>query len=221
MSVTQMIETVSHFFITHIKQITISVLVVVLCAGLFIIYILWSMHRDTVAQRAFGPLIDVYTTTMGDKDAQWDEFIKKCDQEYKNNARSHMAPYFLAYQAQALIEQNKKSEALAILDTIVNTYNDIPLLHLYKTMRALIKLDMPEQTVQKTGQDELVALAYNKKNQFRDTALFYLGRYYWVHDDVEQARNVWQDLVNEQQDERTMPSAWLDQAQEYLKITVV
>ena len=64
-------------------------------------------------------------------------------------------------------------------------------------------------------------LAQNKDNMFRDSAQYYLGRYYWAHNQIDDARAVWQQLVDEQRDEKMAPSPWVNQVQEQLELMIV
>ena len=93
-----------------------------------------------------------------------------------------------------------------------------PILPLYQTEQALIQLDMPNDDIRNRGLQSLKTLASDQTNIYRDTAQFYLGRYYWAIDDIESAQNIWQQLIDEQHDEKMAPSPWVQFIQDKLNL---
>ena len=87
--------------------------------------------------------------------------------------------------------------------------------------KALIQLDSADESLKSSGLDTLKNLASDQHNTYRDSAQFYLGRYYWAMDEVDAARTVWQQLVDEQHDEKLAPSPWVHYVQDKLNITIV
>jgi len=120
-----------------------------------------------------------------------------------------------------LLNQNKREEALTTLDTMINTMPESIMLSLYQTERALIQLDSDDESVKSTGLNTLISLAHDTNNKNRDTAQFYLGGYYWAKNDINAAREIWQQLVDEQHDEKLAPSPWMSLVQDKLNITIV
>lgn len=95
------------------------------------------------------------------------------------------------------------------------------MISLYKMEQALIQMDNEDEAIKTTGLNTLVDLAQDMNNAYRDSAQFYLGRYYWAMDDVDAARKIWQQLVDEQRDEKLAPSPWVHYVQDKLNITIV
>jgi len=162
-----------------------------------------------------------YNQAKQEKDYDWQALLNKFESGYQKHSRSSLLPYYKDYAVNILLQQNKKDEALVLLDTILSDTQASPMLPLYEMERALIVLDMPDADMQKKGEDALIALANDTSNQFHDTAQFYLGRYYWAHDNVAAARQVWQKLVDEQADEKVAPSPWAQQVKGYLTSVTV
>jgi cytochrome c-type biogenesis protein CcmH/NrfG len=96
-----------------------------------------------------------------------------------------------------------------------------PLIALYEMERALIQLDSADDKFQQAGLQTLQALADDKNNTHRDSAQYYLGNYYWAHNDVDKAHDIWQKLVDEQRDEKLAPSPWVQQVQQQLSLTMI
>lgn len=220
-SVMRTVTTMFTVLVKNIKQLILGLVIVVVGISLFFLYRVWFAYRDESAQRNLGVLIEKYDNALRDKSSDLDDVLKQFEQGYDKNSSSRFAPYFLAYQMDILAEQDKKDEALTKVNEVIARLGSVPLALLYKTTRALMKLDMADEAIQKEGKSELEALAFDKKNQYNDTALFYLGRYYWFCDEVALARETWQTLVNQNQDEKLAVSPWVNQAKHYLAVTIV
>jgi len=78
--------------------------------------------------------------------------------------------------------------------------------------RALIQLDSEDSKIREEGTQELVTLARDTTNPFHDMALFYLGRYYWATNKVEEAKKIWQELVDNRWMDAVNPSPWMHEA---------
>ncbi len=88
---------------------------------------------------------------------------------------------------------------------------------LFVAKQALLLLDHHDEAMQKEGLQQLISLARDKKNPYYDVALFYLGRYYWTHNNVQDAQKVWQELVDNSVMEKAYPSPWVKEAKNALK----
>lgn len=184
-------------------------------------FVLWSAKRERAAQYDFSALMTEYETMSQDKDPEWDTLLKKFEKNYEKHSSSSLLPYYLSYKVRILLNQDKREEALATLDAMINATPESIMLSLYQTERALIQLDSADESVQSTGLNALMSLAHDINNKNRDTAQFYLGRYYWAKNDITAAREIWQQLVDEQHDEKLSPSPWIGLAQDKLNITIV
>ncbi len=91
-----------------------------------------------------------------------------------------------------------------------------PLSGLVGLRYALMLLDSTVATEQEQGVQELQTLANNEQNTHRDAALFYVGYYHWVKDDVDQARVAWNTLVREYYDDTPHSSIWAQTARGFI-----
>ncbi len=185
------------------------------------VYKLWSAKRERAAQYDFSALMTEYETVSQEKNPEWDGLLDKFEKNYEKHASSSLLSYYLSYKVRILLNQNKRDEALATLDTMIDAMPGSPMLSLYEMERALIQLDSADEAIQSTGLNTLISLAHDVHNKNRDSAQFYLGRYYWVKNDIDAARAIWQQLVDEQRDEKLAPSPWVHQVQDKLNITIV
>lgn len=194
------------------------------CAALFVgmlfAHKLWMIQRKRSAQYDFSALMTEYETMSREKDPQWSALLEKFENNYTKHASSSLLPYYLGYKVQILLAQDKREEALAALNTMITDMVGSPVTALYKMEHALLQLDDVNAEINSAGLEALKTLAHDTDNMFRDSAQYYLGRYYWANNQIDDARLVWQQLVDEQRDEKIAPSPWASQVQEQLALTI-
>jgi tetratricopeptide (TPR) repeat protein len=213
--------TISHTIQAQSKPLSIVFFCALGLAASSFAYKLWAAKRERAAQYDFSALMTEYETMSQDKNPEWDGLLQKFEKNYEKHSSSSLLPNYLSYKVRILLNQDKREEALATLDTMIAAMPGSVMLSLYEMERALIQLDSTDESVKSTGLDALVSLAQDTHNKNRDSAQFYLGRYYWAKNDIDAARTIWQQLVDEQHDEKLAPSPWLHYVQDKLNITVV
>lgn len=170
----------------------------VVCASFVLLgifgYRLYKTNKEEKAQEVFSACMHEYDKAERDEKL-WPnaELVFRLGFE-QNNATS-MAPYFLAFQAEALLHMDKFEQACACMEKAVSlvTYAT-PIYYLYATKYALMMMDDAETSTIQKGLDMLDRLAQDTKNTTRDMALYYLGLYHWEKDEREQATKAW-DLL--------------------------
>ena len=205
----------------HAKPMLMVFSFVVAILFLFFAHKLWVIKRESAAHYDFASLVSEYDIMSRDKNPQWSELLEKFEKSYDKHSSSSLLPYYFGYKVQILLAQDKKEEALVTLDTMISDMPGSPLLASYKMERALIQLDSDDGELEAVALQALKGLADDTDNIFRDSAQYYLGRYYWAHNNVDAAREVWQQLVDEQRDEKIAPSPWVDQVKAQLELTIV
>lgn len=215
------LKTISDFIFTNGKNINKVLAFLVLLIVFFFAHRLWVANREQSAQYDFSALMAEYENMSREKDPQWSALLEKFETNYKKHSNSSLLPYYLGYKVQILLAQDKRDEALATLNRMIADMPGSPMIALYEMERALIQLDSTDDAMNSIGLDALKMLAQNKDNMFRDSAQYYLGRYYWAQNQIDDARAVWQQLVNEQRDEKMAPSPWVNQVQEQLGLMIV
>src|SRR4030095_3020635 len=216
-----LLETISNAVFTQSRHFFMFLSVLVVLIVLFFSYTLCVANREQSAQYDFSTLVAEYDVMVREKDPQWALLLDKFEKNYEKHSRSSLLPYYQEYKVNILLKNGDKDAALVTLDSMINDMQSSPILALYEMQRALIKLDSADVAVISAGLTSLKNLADDTNNIYRDSAQFYLGRYYWATDRIDLARNVWQHLVDEQQDEKIAASPWVSQVQELLKLTIV
>jgi hypothetical protein len=208
--------------ISHGKYVKEMIIIFVIIIGFFggtYLYRLWNVSNERIAQKAFMECLHEYQRVLAGSEEGWQEVAMVCELGYQKYKSAYIAPFFLAVQADALIMDGKQDQALTIMNQMINAL--LPsnkLIELYKTKRALIKLDSEDTALQQEGREELSNLAYDAGNIYADQAYYYLGYDHWIHDRIEQARLVWQQLIERFTiDDRRAQSVWVAFAQEKLQ----
>jgi predicted negative regulator of RcsB-dependent stress response len=215
------LQNISRFIYSNDKNVIRAIAFVALLVGMFFAHKLWVNNREQSAQYDFAALMTEFEMTSREKDPQWSALLEKFETQYKKHSNSSLLPYYLGYKVQILLAEDKRDEALATLDTMISDLVGSPLIALYEMERALLQLDIADAQLNDAGLETLKTLAQDKDNLYRDSAQYYLGRYYWANNQVADARAIWQQLVDEQRDEKMAPSPWVNQVQEQLALTIV
>lgn len=149
--------------------------------------------------------------------SEWKDVSAMCQAGYEKYNNTAVAPYILEIQADALLAQDKKEEAIEILSMMLSKVgNHSPLYSLYKLKISLLKTDVADETIKTAGLQDLEQLAADTHNNYRDVAQYYLGSYYREQGQKEKAANVWKELIamNENVADKQGSSPWAALAQE-------
>jgi len=181
---------------------------------------LWGYHwyianREATAQKTFAEAMQLYDDAW-DNPNTWSDVAGALSMGHEQNRGSYLAPFFPFFQAQALVQQGKQSEGIALMDTTLKGLATgsffIPL---YTTKLALMKLDMDDQAVRAEGLKLLEQQANNEDSGTRTMALFHLGYYYWNENNLEKAREIWQKFIALSQGKS--PSPFISLVQEKMR----
>lgn len=199
---------------------------VVLLAGAgFYGYRMYTKQRNAEAFGVLGRYIERYLNEKKGGARLDDGALELESQAFSGSAAS---PYFSAYQAHDLLAQGKLVEAATLLKKAVATMPaSSPLTALYNVKLALVQLDIGDQASRDEGLKSLKAIAEHQSSPAWDVAVYYLGRYAWVHDDVNEAKKIWAEALAVVEKARAAgvasrysESPWLARAQRIMKSSV-
>lgn len=188
----------SHRFYRVMRYVSLGVVMLVALWLGSVGFRWYTVRRDMAAQYTFAQAMEQYAKVhdTAATEEQWAEVAAVFKLGYEQHRSSAYAPYFLNFQAQALLNQGKYQEAITVLDSALALIpTTSPLFAPYAVKKALILLDSDDQAVQEKGLTSLTEYAHDVKNKQRDEALYYLGLYYAQKGDVAQARAQWGLLV--------------------------
>ncbi len=184
----------------------------IIITGLFFGYRWYVVYREREAQAVLADYIHKSQTNSNASLAAMETLFQEGAQKQSG---SYLEPYFLVFQANTLIKEGKLDDAIGIMEkAITHMSKDNALLSLFEVKRALMQMDSTVSATQETGLQKLTAFAQDVKNPYADMASFFLGNYYWSVNNLEEAKNVWQTLIEVQRKEQMgAPSPWAQLAQ--------
>ncbi len=205
---------------SYVTPILAAIGILIVGAGIYFGYRWYAVSREQQAQKVFSEYIQDYGLAhKANNPAEWQRVEALFAYGHNAYRSTNIAPYFLAMQADVQLKQGKHDEALATLHTLIaDLPSSSPMAPLFKTKHALIALDNKDEAIRNTGLQELVAVARDTQYGYNDMALFYLGRYYWSQNNIDEAKKIWQELVDMRvSDQTAAPSPWVQEAQQKLK----
>ena len=228
MSFIDELKAVSHVIIETIKNYIIKreytdrygriivVTLAIMCISFasFLAYRYYISNREQKTYALFAEYMDDFNRASQAGSVDMLQSIENSvSLAYAQHKGSYIAPLFLIIKADAQLQQKKMAQAI---DTLYQAINELPqsspIQPLIKFKQALLLLDSADEEIQKNGVEIMVRLARDKMNQFSDFALFYLGRYYWAQNNIQEAKNSWQELVDAHSTEQAYPSIWAEEA---------
>jgi tetratricopeptide (TPR) repeat protein len=140
---------------------------------------------------------------------------------YEANEGSGIAPFFLAYRAEALVKLNNLPKAIEIMRIALSRMPNHKVKSYYEVKLALMLIDARSAAAVEEGVKILKKLSRDDKNIAHDTALYFLGEYFWYEKKFNEAKNYWNQLLLEYEKEVTQdkyPSPWVGPAKEKLRL---
>ncbi|CAN5187767.1 hypothetical protein BH09DEP1_BH09DEP1_8490 [soil metagenome] len=182
----------------------------------------WYFYRSSVIKQeeaAYAVLSDCLAESdqAAAGASEWKDVSAMCQSGYEKHSTSKVAPYILNIQVDALLNQDKKQEAMEVLSMMLSKVgNNSPLYPLYKLKLGLLKTDIADESVKTSGIQDLEQLASDTHNQYRDVAQYYLGSYYRENGQKDKAVTVWKELIamNDNLSDKQAGSPWASMAQE-------
>jgi len=203
---------------TYARYIVIGVIAVLVSGLGFYGYRYTASSGEQRAHQLFAESYDLYEQALGQEyskekkrdKALWQEVELAFKTAYSQYPNSYLAPFFLGFQAEALMYQGALSEAIKILDLMLALLkSNSPFYGVYAIKRALMKFDMPDEQMKISGLQELTKVAQDTNSLAQDEALYYVGEYYWSHGDIAQAQDAWRRLrAMSKQGKNHVPSPW-------------
>jgi len=182
----------------YIQTVLTVILLGLMSGGMYFGYSVYRLHKNKEAQKILSVCLEEYMRAMNGAVELWPTVEMNCQLGYDQHKGSSLAPYFLAVKIKALVYQGKHDEVQKLTDVMMRDFSpSSPLYHIYQIQEALIQIDSDDVSVMQKGLDTLKRLSEDKKSDNRDLALYYLGLYHWSHNQVADAQDLWQELVDQ------------------------
>ena len=169
----------------------------------------------------------IYESFSGKKekdivDQAWQEVEMAFKEAANRSSGSPLNVYFKLLEADSHVWMGNIDKAIELTERTLSTISkSYPFYYMYKTKCALMKLDSEKEDIQRSGVEELQNLAFDKENKCFDYALFSLGQYYKSIGNIDEAKQVWNDLIRfSRAQEHDAASPWAAMAEENLKLTL-
>lgn len=198
------------------RLFAIGLAVVLLIGGTYTGYKYYYKGIQRVAQRDFSQAMQTYNEAIGGqakKENIWTEVEFAFKTGYQQNKSSTLAPFFLAYQSEALLKLNNKEEAYKVLTQAVDSMKS-PFSYFYQVKQALMEIDMNQLD---KGVKHLESLANDIHNQFADLANFYLAEYYWSQNDISNAQKHFALVAQASSENKESRAPWVQASLEKLE----
>ncbi|MGD1997728.1 MAG: hypothetical protein PVJ92_02315 [Candidatus Dependentiae bacterium] len=160
----------------------------------------------------------LFETAFMSEEERWQAVADAFKRVSDNYPHVGMGGLAAVARVQALVRLNKMVEARAELADALPRIASAPLRALYTQTLALMQLDSAQDSEREKGLVSLQQLAANKDGVVHDSALYHLGSYYWHHQDFDNARNYWQQLLLGYEGNEEHPSDWVAAAKEKLSL---
>lgn len=203
----------------YLKSIGIVLMILLAATGGYLGYRFYIVSREQEAHQSFVEYLETFQSAQqANSQQEWERMISVFDHGYQQHKESNVAPLFLSLKANAQLQLGEHVEGINTLQQAIDALpKGSQLLPLLATRQALMQLDADDDALSKVGLVQLVSLARDEKNSLKDMALFYLGRYYWANDQIEDAKKAWQELEDSSWAQKAYPSPWVAQAKQTLK----
>ena len=193
----------------HRKQVLIGIVGAVALTTAIIGYLHYRTVQQAAAHKDFIEALRYYESpvtgsktvmtadvvefaTDQDKWKNVEEIFRKGYQKHRSTGLGSM---FHAYQANALARLGELDQAIDILNAAIKEIPNKEIKDFYLLNLALLKLDSKDQAVQQEGFDQLFKIAQDDQSYANESALYYLGAYFWDKKDYAQVKNYWQQLM--------------------------
>lgn len=184
-------------------------------------YRLCTYCRNKKVQKDLYGLLENYQQLQKDaaelKSVDWLAFDEALQTTYAKNSQAPIASWLLVLQARERIQREDIEGARASMNAATQTLQGSAISSFIMVSDALIHMDSADEVVRAQGVEKLIALARDAKNIYADMALYHLGRYYWIFDQIDEAKQAWQDLLERYGNVYESPSPWVPLAQELLE----
>jgi len=194
------------------------VLIIFIAVVIYFGYKQYTFRKEAAAQQSLAHVMTLFkdynNKTTADKSQDLESIVKEIKEARESNKNSSLAPYFsqLLSKIYASDKQNN-TEALKVLEEGILEAQDSLTKNILKTNHALMLLDLQDAELHKEGINELRNLIDDTENPIRDISQFYLGKYFWIKNDIEMAKMIWQQFLDEQAQNRIAPSPFVSEVQ--------
>lgn len=200
-------EKVADVVADYKKEVTIALAAIVIGVIGFVGYRYYRASIERAAHEDLVVALNYFDTPVakdpanksknlfGSQAEKWKEVAFRFNKAYEQNSSSSLAPMFLAYHSEALINLGEHAEAIRSLTEAVKRMPNVYLRGYFELKLKLLQMDSKDSAVVAQGVKGLQAIALNQKHSAHDQALYRLGQYQWINKKFKEAKSTWQQFM--------------------------
>ena len=214
----------------YLREAFIAVLLLACFGGGYFLNKFYVQYREQQAFVALSEVVDSFMQSQRQaqslepqKDKEkiiqaWQDTQMLLDALHKEHISSYLAPYFLVFKSQIVLERDKNlDEAIKILDdALVSISRHTELGSLYHMKRIKMGFDSKNPEVKERALKDLINISQHPKEYAYQEASYMLGVYYISMGDHAKALQVFQALVDTSDAKALLKSPWVLLSQEKL-----
>ncbi len=218
------------YSVKYMREAFIGILLVVCLGGGYFLHKFYVVNRERQAFVALSEVVHSFLQSqqqaqslenVDDKEKNyqaWQDTEILLDALYKENINSYLAPYFLVFKAQIVLERDHDlNHALTIMDdALANVSKNSELGSFYHMKRIKMAFDSSDSAVRAKALADLIAFSKDEKSYVYQEALYELGLYYLSIGENEKAMDQFSTLVKTSDTTDLLKSPWVFFAQEKL-----
>lgn len=214
----------------YVKGFLIGLVIMTALGGGYFFNKIYTQNREERAFVALSEVIESFThsqrITQGldpQKDQEkieqaWQDTEALLNALHKEHMSSYLAPYFLIFKSQILLEKtNDLEQATKILDdALAQMSKGSEMYNLFFMKRIKMGFDSKQEEVRKQAVADLNVIAQDPSNTMYQEALYELGVYFMSAGDIEKSQEAFKKLVDSADASALLNSPWVQQAKEKL-----
>jgi hypothetical protein len=218
------------YSIKYLREMFIGMVILVCFGGGYFLNKFYVQRREQQAFVALSEVIDSFMQSqhaaqaldpVKDKEKiiqAWLDTQLLLDALYKEHISSYLAPYFLVFKSQIVLERDKNlDQAIEIMDlALQNISKKTELGSFYHLKRIKMGFDSKDQTAKDQALNNLIALSQDSGSYAYQEALYLLGSYFTSVGQIDKADEAFKKLAASHDPDALIKSLWVNLAQEKL-----
>jgi predicted negative regulator of RcsB-dependent stress response len=200
----------------YVRSIFLAGMATIFVLGIYGVYWTFQKRKTTQAYESLVECLTKYKEGVADDAPDWNTIAALCAEKKAQHKSSNLASYFDLVHGDVLYKSGNFHGAVNAMKEASKRHGKNDISYLIRLKCALMQVDSDQAEWQNEGKEALIKLSEEKQNSMVDLALYQLGRYYYTHNEIEQAKKVWQTLADHSASSNHEPSAWASRAQQKL-----
>lgn len=180
------------------------------------VYRWYTAGQEAKAQKEFSEAMYLYLQATAQPD-NWEDVAGAFALGYEHHRNSNLAPFFKFFEAEALLEQGKREDAIKMTQDALNALEkNNPYYSFYAVKLALMKMESSVDEVRQEGLMSLEEIG-SADSGAQDMASYYLGDHYWENNELKKAQDIWKKVIAVKSDDKKDVSPYVELVKQKLK----